>query len=896
MKAMTFTDQLRLALNHLDDPTWLGENSPLAAPYFLGGALPDTLSATAVTRGEILRQTLYAAADSCWPGPLPGDKTTLLTAVTAERQQQGNKGPMYHYLLLELRYFRRFFRPTEDPRPDNDIAVCDSLSISRASYFNHLKAAQQSLAEALLTAVQPTFRLEHPAPRNQPLVGREPLLTQCLATLKIGQSVALSGMGGVGKTALATAVAHAWPTQPVFWFTIRPSFNDHLECLLFSLAYFLHRQGASGLWQQLIADGGQVSNYDLALSLARGDMQNLPHTPLLCLDEIDALYTDAEITTPAHIQMREFLDGLRQVTPVLFIGQQPLTAVTSHITVPPLSQSETNRLLAELPMAVSSEVRQTLHHYTSGNPRLLHLCAALLERGLPAAEVTAVAPYTPAIQALWTRLWQRFDGEEQRLLQMLAVFRSPAPADAWLTVGDVMARLSRRRIIQQDGVGGVHLLPLLRDLILHDRPQFPAERQEHHHLIAAEIRASRGEYTAAAYHYQQAHAEKQAIQLWFPHRQQEIRRGQGPQALALFQQLSARSQGQPEQQALALIRAELYHLQGAAQQGLSALTAVRWPCESEITTQARQLQGDFLNMLGYPEVALDRYEDGMAIIARLLNRLVRYRYERGSIHVQQKRLEAAGREAQLAQYEAAYLQGMVHDENGRYTEAVHTYQQALMYAQAAGHETGVAQIQRALATTLGRQARLEEAIIHATAAMETFAHMGDRLNEERVRSSLAAAYFQAGKFREAIIEAEPAMAFFEAANMPFWTAVAAATLAEAYYENGQLEEAEETAHKVLRLEENQTQPYALYTLGLIARAHQQPDEARQHFQASQQIAQANGDRYLEAYAWRALGELYQAQGNMKDGRKALNTALQQFNTLNLPQETAATQRLFQEYS
>lgn len=896
MKAMTFADQLRLALNHLDDPTWLGEKSPLAAPYFLGDSLPDTLSTTAVTRGEILQQTLYTAADSFWPQLLPDDKTALLTAVTAERQQQGNKGPMYHYLLLELRYFRRFFRPTEDPRPDNDIAICDSLSISRASYFNHLKAAQQSLAETLLTIVQPTFRLEHPAPSNHPLVGRERLLTQCLVALKTGQSVALSGMGGAGKTALATAVAQSWPAQPVFWFTLRPSFNDHLECLLFSLAYFLHRQGASGLWQQLIADGGQVRNYDLALSLARGDVQNLRHTPLLCLDEIDALYANAEIITPAHIQMREFLDGLRRVTPLLFIGQQPFTAVTVHITVPPLGPSETEMLLADLTTAVSPRTMQRLHHYTGGNPRLLHLCATLLERGLPATEITAVAPYTPAIQALWTRLWHQFDGQEQRLLQMLAVFRSPAPADAWLEVGDVLARLVRRHIIQQDTMGGIQLLPVLRDLIMHNQPQFPAELQEHYHLIAAEIRAARGEYTAAAYHYHKARAEKQAIQLWFLHRQQEIRRGQGPQALALFQQLSARRQGQPEQRALALIRAELYHLQGAAQQGLAALTAVHWPRESEITTQAHQLQGDFLNMLGYPEVALDRYEDGMAIIARLLNRLVRYRYERGSIHVQQKRLEAAGREAQLAQYEAAYLQGMVHDENGHYAEAVHTYQQALAHAQAAGHETGVAQIQRALATTLGRQARLEEAIIHATAAMETFAHRGDRLNEERVRSSLAAAYFQAGKFKEAIIEAKPAMAFFEAANMPFWTAVAASTLAEAYYEDGQLKEAEETAHKVLRLEENQTQPYAHYTLGLVARAHQQPEEARQHFQASQQIAQANGDRYLEAYAWRALGETYQAQGEMEDGRKALTMALQHFNALDLAQETAATQRLCQQHS
>lgn len=884
-----FQEQVRLALNHIDDPDWLSDYSPLAAPYFLGDLLTD--SATAVTPGQALQQALYTAADTLWPDDLPATKGDLLTAVNDERQQLGNKGPRYQYLLLELRAFRRYFRIPEEPRADNEIAISNFLNISRASYFNHLKEAQNSLGQALLTHVQPTFRLEQPSTRDHPLISRDTLITKCLADLQAGRAVVFSGMGGVGKTAAATAVAHAWPHQPIFWFTFRPTFNDHLDCLLFSLGYFLHKQGASGLWRQLIADKGQVQNYDLALSLIRGDLQSLSHPPLFCLDELDAIQANPDAITPAHMQLREFIEGLSQVSSLLLIGQQPLITVPTQYQLDNLTSAQTSQLLQSYGLMLRAAESNKLHRYSGGNPRLLHICVALLDTGLPISEIVQQIPQMPVLHALWSRLWQRLADEERRLLQLLSLFRGPAPIDAWQDLSDVLDRLTQRHLIQTDGRGAITILPALRDLIAQDHRHFPVELREQGHLLAAEIRAARGDFTAAAVHYAQAHAEKEAVQQWFPYRQQEIQRGQGQTALALFQQISGRGLSKKEKQALALIRAELYQLAGEPQSGLDSITAVRWPREGEITIQARDLQGAFLNMLGYPDAALKRYEDGMVVIARLMNQLVRYRYNRGNIHVQQKQLEAAGREAKLALYEAAFLQGMVHDEHGRYPEAVQTYQQALTHAQDIQHETGIAQAHRALATTLGRQARLQESVEHAEAAIDHFNRFNDRLNAERVRSTLAATYFQVGDFKQAIAIAEPVVTFFENAKMPFWTAVTASTLAEAYYEVGQLDLAEQTAFKVLRLEENQTQPYALYTLGLISQAQEKLTEAGRHFQNSQTIAAENGDRFLEAYAWRALGESCLAQNNQADGRQALHRAITLFTQLGLEQETAVTQKI-----
>ncbi|MBL8165976.1 MAG: ATP-binding protein [Anaerolineae bacterium] len=50
------------------------------------------------------------------------------------------------------------------------------------------------------------------APRK--LIGRDALLTEVLALLEAGESVLLTGMGGMGKTALAATIAARWVTPP----------------------------------------------------------------------------------------------------------------------------------------------------------------------------------------------------------------------------------------------------------------------------------------------------------------------------------------------------------------------------------------------------------------------------------------------------------------------------------------------------------------------------------------------------------------------------------------------------------------------------------------------------------------------------------------------------------
>ena len=176
-----FFDQLRLALNNYHDPQWLGETSPLAAPYFLGAALVGVQDAhTAVGRGRVLQQAIQTAVDSLWHGPLPTSREELETAVQLARQEEGNSGNHYYFLLLELRYLRRYFRSRANPSANSEQAIRDYLGVGRGPYFKHIKAAREALGEALINLLQPTFRLEQPPQFAGQLIGREKLITDCL--------------------------------------------------------------------------------------------------------------------------------------------------------------------------------------------------------------------------------------------------------------------------------------------------------------------------------------------------------------------------------------------------------------------------------------------------------------------------------------------------------------------------------------------------------------------------------------------------------------------------------------------------------------------------------------------------------------------------------------------
>ena len=853
---ITFYDQLKFALEHIAEPAQLGKESPLAQPYFLGHVLENQSDATtSFGRGTALCNALEQAVNALWEGPTPTDQNDLLERALDAKDARGFCD-QYHYLLLDLTYFHTYFPP---PSKQSEI-YRDVLHVSRATYDRHLREAIRRLSEILLLRLQPTLHTEQPV-ENFALFGRDEIYQECVTVLQQMHSVYLCGTSGIGKTALGAALAEQWPTPAVFWFTIRVTLNDQLTSLLFALGNFLHKQGASRLWLQLIANAGVMKDANLALELARADLADLS-SPLLCFDEIDLLRPlDLEAETVQHTQFLAFIDGLQGHAALLFMGQRPILSCDFVHRLARLAQPELAEWLTQADINFSPATLARLDEYTAGNPRLVALSLVLyraLQSQVPTSRVVTLSdvldqlPQTPALGPIWQRLQQRLERADYTLLQSLSVFRSATPRDAWSIRTPAAAstdspdeteasieRLLHYRLIQKDKSGGITLLPSLRDVIY---SQLTVERREDLHSWAGMIRAERGEYTAAAYHYYCAGQPEVALALWEPYYDQEVRRGQAAAALAVFEQISGNRLSEADARTLRLLRGRLYQLEGDSAQALAEIEPIEVH-EAE-AVDAATVGGDAFRTLGQTDAALGKYGDGLAAAARLLQQSTWLHAKRGTIYMQQRELNDARREALHARYCLENLEGTINEITGNYGVARQHYLNALNAAELLEDKVGLALVQRNLGVLAAHQDDEANAIRYHQTVLAFYEEIGDRVNAEEVRSNLAGVYVQFKNFTEAITPAQKALKFFSARQNTYWIAQNTSNLATVYFELGDFALAQQYAERTLEQEEPQSFPYALFTLGQVHNAQGREAEATAHFGRVRQIAQQTEDHFL----------------------------------------------------
>lgn len=876
-----FERHVKQALRFLDDPERLGKESPLASPYMLSRALRELpRSVSAHARGTALREVMRAAAARLWGEPLPASRPELLAAITLARRDPDT--PRYAYLVLDLRCFHSFVTPNKT----SDIWEQEHLLPgSKSQHYRDFDAAVKALAPLLLDDLRPALRPERVAP-PQTLYGYQPQLALLVAGLAQPQTALLSGPGGVGKTSLAAAALQQLGERPLFWYTLRPGFNDGVSSVLFALGAFLHELGAPNLWQYLAASGGVIGDLNLAAGLLRQDLATLAERqPVLCFDDLEHLVTASAPGGAFYAQLLELIDGLRGSAALLLISQRPLLSADLQLQLGGLERAELERFWRDAGRSLAPGEAAQLYAYTGGNLRLLTLLLAAQPGDGPLFDAEEAVPsLLPAFQ----RLWRRLTAAERRALQGLSVYQGFAPAEVLdAAVAETLARL---RLIEHDGLGGVTLLPALAPLI---RDELAPEQRMGLHREAAVVRLERAEYTAAAYHFVEGGQAAVAVQVWFPQRRHALARGEADAARAIFAAIVPAQLAKTERKALDLIQAELHQLAGQSAAGLHQLDQVDWLDDSEASARLWMLRGELEDALGYPERALTSYGEGLQIGTRLLGQLSALHQRRGGLFRRQRDLRASWDAIHRAEFDLEMLRGLVREAEGAYDDALEAYGRALALAEQLGDDAGRAQAERGRATVYGRRQQSAAAVRHAMAAAAIYERLGDRVNLEQMRSNLAAIYVQARQFQEALAVGEPAYSFFVAVQNPYFAAVTGANLAEAAYESGDLAGAERYARAVLTHDARFAAPYAYFTLGQIALAQTNGVAASDEFRAAMELAQQNDDSFMVAYAMRALGQAQLALGEQSQARAHMRAARDLFRELGIAGEVAATEELLQ---
>lgn len=875
--APTFTATLKDALEHFNDPAWLGAHSPLAAPYFLGAAAGEGAGGTPRLRGLTLQKVLLSAA-LMLSEPFD-ERRDLSPAAALERLRQGSREQ-------KLIYWKYLHHPRQSVQ-----FISDQLNVARATFHRDVKDKLpeiiRSVAQNLIQVVRPSLRLEMPP--AAPFSGRADLLAEVAGLARAG-GVCLTGPIGVGKTALAARLAAGWPGD-VMWLTFRPDLNDSPIGLLLGLGLFLHTHGASQLWSQIVADSDRI-NPQVAVGLAQADINSLARRPLICLDDIDLI---REAATPARSAVRATLEALLAAgggASFVLIGRAPWSDALPQRDVPALSSAEAAALLHDQKVLASPDEYAALWDYTQGNAQALKLVGMLYHSGETPEAMLARLAASPLVSTFSERLQQSLSAPEQRMIRELAVFRRPVPSQHWPAAGALLDALVERQIVQRDSRDAIWLWPLLKDAAY--RQMSPAEKAASHRA-AAGVRTQGGEYTAAAYHYAQGGAPDLALRIWFPNREQEMRDGQTRAALAVLQAIDPAALPARDQQTLALALAQLSKRTGDSAQALQVLQSTPWPADAALTAYARQVEGDLLEMQGLSEQALERYNQSLDSVSGLLEQQHVHLYARiGNLQMARfHNLDLAWEQACQARYAAELFQGEVQDERGNYAEARLHYQTALLIAEQLSDPLRQARSHFNLAIIAARREEVGPATFHFEQTLHWYGEIGDLVRLERTRTNLAAFYVQTGRFSEAVAPARSAFAFFEQVGFANWMALNAVNLADAHLGLGELGLAEDWASRALREEESPYVPYALATLGAVQAQRSQPS-APATLQAAIAAAQAIRDQFAEAPAWRTLGQFHLARSEWAAARAALAQAAELYAALHLPKEIDRTRKLLAE--
>ncbi len=365
-------------------------------------------------------------------------------------------------------------------------------------------------------------------------VGRNTELEHHAEQLAQSNITVITGMAGVGKTALATQLVE-WVTRDrdrVFWHSFRE--GEGIDAIMWRLAAFLAWHNRSALWQSLQIARLTGSKpppsealFDYLLQLVReGNF-------LLCFDDFHHVDEDPVLNQLVERLRQALLAGNLKI--VLTSRRVPsFLTVTEIEPLTGLSLEDLRRLLRQRDLDLDADQIDELHSYTAGNAEFLTLAIATLQQsGNLSLLLSQLAESEDVERYLLEEVDETLSGQERSVMKAVSILLGyPGTRDVIEEILGgrntfrILRNLTERHLlIAQDGEAGREYVQhaLVRNFYYE---QMRARERRSLHRNAGEYYEEEESLLDAGIHFERAREYEQAAQLATQDIWQIINRGQ----------------------------------------------------------------------------------------------------------------------------------------------------------------------------------------------------------------------------------------------------------------------------------------------------------------------------------------------------------------------------------
>jgi tetratricopeptide (TPR) repeat protein len=741
--------------------------------------------------------------------------------------------------------------------------------------------AREEVQKFLATTGMPAATL----PKHS-LVGRRQELIALHDAFRNSQIVALVGIGGVGKSALAASFVETARYDVKVWRSCQYSIDpaDLAKSLLLQIEEQINPNAPHvGKELEQHFDWARIKNHLVNLLT--------DHSALIVLDDYEDQHEENEFIDLLN-RLVEALPGIH----CLVVGRViPSMLTDTVISLKGLSLDESHevvRIAAEhAKIFLDSDTRENIVKLSEGNALLLNLYTSALNQGLSIEEVLA-SGRDRVIHSIVSRSVQNLTPLQRRTVELLSQFDEPIStndreiAELFVQEGvsslsECLASLTRRSFVVSDDRGSIALHNLVRELI-RDRTDKRTTIRVNRSL--GTLYKKRGSLLRAANHFVRGEVIEQAVHLLDEHLVDIVNQGHVVSALAILDSISVPNNLQPKARMQFFTSLGFFsRFQGKHQRALESyqrvLDVARGIGDRREESLALSLLGRVYVDTGSVSTAIECYEQRLAIsreigdrrmegvALRSLGRIYADAGNRNKAIEYYERSLSIAREINDRSGEAAAMGnlGQVYADLGATDRAIECYSQRLETMREIGNRRGESAALGSLGRVYAELGAIEKAVYCHEQRLAIAREIGDRRVEGVALGNIGRIHLDMGEIQKAIVCYETRLQIAREIGDPRGEGAALNSLGMAHFKSGTFERAIECYERRLAIarviNDQKAEGAALGSLGKVYAELHNYDNAIRCNEMRLQIARQIRDLKGEVGALASLGQIHAELGN-----------------------------------